>query len=244
MVARYSRMRLTREQRSALIDVALATSCLTAINTTAHFTELASSRATVPLGVAALVALALARGYTPRSLGLSRHTVKRGLRWAFGSAALVAAVAGVGLTLPWTRELFLNEAYSNLRRALAAALIIIPLQTVVPEELAFRGVLHSALDKLGGTKGVFLGGSVFFGLWHISSSLGLTASNAGLRAILGSGHAAQWIGVGLAVCATGMAGAVFTWLRHHTNSVMAPIGLHWALNSIGALAAAAAWMWF
>ncbi|WP_151640678.1 CPBP family intramembrane glutamic endopeptidase [Corynebacterium sp. 11A] len=237
------RPRLSGSRRSALIDVALLVGSLAIINSLAHFTELASYRFTVALGVAAMVLVAFARGYTPQSMGISRSTLRRGARWAGLSMGAVILVVGAGLALPFTREFFLNDSYATLRRALLAALVIIPLQTVVPEELAFRGMLHASLDRLGGTKLVFGAGSLLFGLWHISSSLGLTASNAGLSGLLGSGSLATWIGVGLAVLATAGAGAVLTWLRHHTDSVIAPIGLHWALNATGALAAAAAWTW-
>ncbi|WP_151528891.1 MULTISPECIES: CPBP family intramembrane glutamic endopeptidase [Corynebacterium] len=237
------RPHLSRSRRSALIDVALLVGSLAIINSLAHFTELASYRSTVPLGVAAMVLVAFARGYTPQAMGISRATLRRGARWAGISMAAVILVVGAGLALPLTREFFLNDSYATLRRALLAALVIIPLQTVVPEELAFRGMLHASLDRLGGTKLVFGAGSVLFGLWHISSSLGLTASNAGLSGLLGSGSLGTWIGVGLAVLATAGAGAVLTLLRHHTDSVIAPIGLHWALNATGALAAAAAWTW-
>lgn len=237
------RPHLSRSRCSALIDVALLVGSLAIINSLAHFTELASYRSTVPLGVAAMVLLSFARGYTPQAMGISRSTLRRGARWAGISIAAVILVVGAGLALPFTREFFLNDSYATLRRALLAALVIIPLQTVVPEELAFRGMLHASLARLGGTKLVFGAGSVLFGLWHISSSLGLTASNAGLSGLLGSGSLATWIGVGLAVLATAGAGAVLTWLRHHTDSVIAPIGLHWALNATGALAAAAAWTW-
>jgi len=223
------------------IDVTAVITGLAAINLTAHFTELSSAVATVPIGVACLVVMAKARGMTLTDLGLGRGTRRKGLFYGLGAAALVLAGVGIALALPITREFFFNEAYSSLRTALIAALILIPLQTVLPEELAFRGVLHGTLARMGGTKAVFIGGSLLFGLWHVASSLSLTATNVGLTSFLGSGTAAQWAGVGLAVIATAGAGFGLTWLRHRTDSVLAPIGLHWALNAVGALAAAAAW---
>lgn len=223
------------------VDVLAVILGLATINLTAHFTSLSSAIATVPVGVAALLAMAKARGMTLADLGLGRGTRRRGLYYGLGAATLVLATVSAAVALPVTRGFFFNEAYANLRTALFAALILIPLQTVLPEELAFRGVLHGTLARMGGTKAVFIGGSALFGLWHIASSLSLTATNVGLTAMLGSGTAAQWAGVGLAVVATAGAGAGLTWLRHRTDSVLAPIGLHWALNAVGALAAAAAW---
>lgn len=223
------------------VDVVAVIVGLVTINLTAHFTSLSSAMATVPVGVACLVVMAKVRGMTLADLGLGHGTRRKGLYYGLGAAALVLGVVAVAVALPVTRGFFFNESYASLRTALLAALIIIPLQTVLPEELAFRGVLHGTLHRMGGTKTVFIGGSVLFGLWHVASSLSLTATNVGLTALLGSGSAAQWAGVGLAVAATAGAGAGLTWLRHRTGSVLAPIGLHWALNAVGALAAAAAW---
>lgn len=224
-----------------VLNVIAVITALAVINVTAHFSQLAAVATTVPVGVAILLVIARANGMTWRDLGLGRHTHGRGLLYGLGAAALVVVGVGIAVALPFTREFFFNESYASLRTALIAALVIIPLQTVLPEELAFRGVLHGTLARMGGTKLVFIGSSLLFGLWHIASSLNLTASNAGLTAFLGSGTAAQWTGVGAAVVATAAAGAGLTWLRHHTGSVIAPIGLHWALNAVGALAAAAAW---
>lgn len=223
------------------VDVLAVVTGLVAINLTAHFTSLSSAMATVPVGVACLVVMAKVRGMTLADLGLGRGTRRKGFYYGAGAAVAVLAAVAIAVALPMTRGFFFNESYASLRTALLAALIIIPLQTVLPEELAFRGVLHGTLHRMGGTKAVFIGGSLLFGLWHVASSLSLTATNVGLTAMLGSGTAAQWIGVGLAVVATAGAGAGLTWLRHHTGSVLAPIGLHWALNAVGALAAAAAW---
>ena len=118
---------------------------------------------------------------------------------------------------------------------------VIFLYLVIPEELAFRGVLHGALERAWGARGVFAAGSLLFGLWHIASSLGLTSGNAGLTAVLGGGVWGQVLGIAGAVVATAAAGFVFTWLRSRSGSILAPIALHWSLNGVGALAAALVW---
>lgn len=233
-----SRLRLHAHDIASVIAVIAG---LAAINVTAHLTELSTVAIVVPVGVTTLLVIAKARGMSWTDLGLGRAHIGKGLAYGTGAVVLVAAVIALALAIPATRGFFFNESYASIRTALIAALVIIPLQTVLPEELAFRGLLHGRLKRLGGTKAVFIGGSVLFGLWHVASSLSLTATNVGLTKILGSGSAAQWAGVGLAVVATAGAGAGLTWLRHHTGSVLAPIGLHWALNAVGALAAAAAW---
>ena len=109
--------------------------------------------------------------------------------------------------------MFLNDHYATLSGALIASMVIIPLQTVIPEELAFRGVLHGALDRAWGWRGVAAAGSLLFGLWHIATSIGLTASNVGFTRILGGGVFGMVAGVVGAVLATAAAGFVFTWLR-------------------------------
>jgi membrane protease YdiL (CAAX protease family) len=140
-----------------------------------------------------------------------------------------------------TRPMFLNNHYATISGALIASMVIIPLQTVIPEELAFRGVLHGALNRAWGFRGVALVGSLLFGLWHVATSLGLTSNNVGFTRLFGGGIAGMLAGVTLAVLATGAAGFVFSWLRRRSGSLIAPIALHWSLNGLGALAAALVW---
>jgi membrane protease YdiL (CAAX protease family) len=155
--------------------------------------------------------------------------------------ALVVMVIAVGVLLPLTRPMFMNNHYATISGALVASMIIIPLQTVIPEELAFRGVLHGALNRAWGFRGVALAGSLMFGLWHIATSLGLTSSNVGFTRLFGGGVLGMLAGVTLAVTATAVAGFVFSWLRRRSGSLIAPIALHWSLNGLGALAAALVW---
>ena len=112
---------------------------------------------------------------------------------------MVVSVIAIGALLPWTRPMFMNNNYATLSGALIASMIIIPLQTVIPEELAFRGVLHGALNRAWGFRGVAAAGSLLFGLWHIATSLGLTSSNVGFTRIFGGGVLGTVAGVVLAV---------------------------------------------
>lgn len=147
-------------------------------------------------------------------MGLHRSPLLKGLKWGTALVGIVAGVVAIAVTLPFTRVFFRNDAYASLRVALFAALVVIPIKTVIPEEPAFRGVLQGSLTLLGGVRTALVGGAAFFGLRHVATSLGLTASNAGLG---------------------------FTWLRHRTGSAVVPMGLHWALNSAGTVAAAVNW---
>lgn len=223
------------------VDIAVVVLVLVLTNLIAHFTTPWASIATVPAAAVGLVILVRSRGLGWAELGLSRQHSKSGLVYALAAVALVVAVISVGVLLPITRPMFMNHHYATISGAVIASMVMIPLQTVIPEELAFRGVLHGALNRAWGFRGVAVAGSVLFGLWHIATSLGLTSSNVGFTRLFGGGIIGLVAGVMLAVLATGVAGFVFSWLRRRSGSLIAPIALHWSLNGMGALAAALVW---
>jgi membrane protease YdiL (CAAX protease family) len=233
--------RSTVQHFRVYVDVAVVIAVLVLTNLLAHFTTAWANIVVVPVGALALVALMRSRGLGWGEIGLGRQHWRSGARYALTAVAIVGAVIAIGAALPWTRPMFLNNHYATISGALLASMLIIPLQTVIPEELAFRGVLHGTLDRAWGFRGVATLGSVLFGFWHIASSLGLTSGNVGFTRILGTGFGAMMVGVVGAVIATGAAGFVFTWLRRRSGSLLAPIALHWSLNGMGALAAAAVW---
>ncbi len=223
------------------VDVALVVVVLALTNLIAHFTTPWAGVATVPVAAVGLVALLRFNGLGWAELGLGRDHWKSGAAYALAATGLVVTVIAVGVLLPQTRPMFMNNRYATISGALVASMIIIPLQTVIPEELAFRGVLHGALSRAWGFRGVALAGSLLFGLWHIATSMGLTSSNVGFTRLLGGGVLGMLAGVTLAVVATAAAGFVFSWLRRRSGSLIAPIALHWSLNGLGALAAALVW---
>jgi uncharacterized protein len=223
------------------LDVAVVVVMLVFTNLIAHFTTPWASVGTVPAAAVALVLLMRASGLDWVDLGLGREHWRSGMGYALAAVAIVMSVIAVGVLLPMTRPMFMNNHYATISGALIASMIIIPLQTVIPEELAFRGVLHGTLNRAWGFRGVALAGSLLFGLWHVSTSLGLTSNNVGFTRLFGGGIVGMLAGVTLAVLATGAAGFVFSWLRRRSGSLIAPIALHWSLNGLGALAAALVW---
>ena len=223
------------------LDIVVVVVVLVLTNLIAHFTTPWASIATVPAAAVGLVVLMRYRGLGWADLGLGREHWKPGLAYALGAVAVVASVIALGILLPMTRPMFMNNHYATISGALIASMVVIPLQTVIPEELAFRGVLNGALYRAWGFRGVGLGGSLLFGLWHVATSLGLTSNNVGFTRLFGGGFAGMLAGVMLAVLATGSAGFVFSWLRRRSGSLIAPIALHWSLNGLGALAAALVW---
>ncbi|WP_046317717.1 CPBP family intramembrane glutamic endopeptidase [Mycobacterium sp. UM_Kg1] len=225
----------------AVVDVAVVVVVLALANVIAHFTTPWAAVATVPATAVGLIALVRYSGLTWTELGLGRAHWRSGLGYALAAVLVVVSVIAVGVLLPVTRPLFLNNHYATLSGALVASMVVIPLQTVIPEELAFRGALHGALHRAWGFRGVAAAGSLLFGLWHVATSLGLTSNNVGFTRIFGGGFLGMLAGVTLAVLATAVAGFVFSWLRRRSGSLIAPIALHWSLNGVGALAAALVW---
>jgi uncharacterized protein len=223
------------------VDIAVVVVVLALSNLIAHFTTPWAGIATVPAAAIGLLILVRARGLGWAELGLGRDHWRSGVGYALAAVAVVVSVIAIGAVLPLTRPMFLNNNYATISGAVIASMIIIPLQTVIPEELAFRGVLQGALNRAWGFRGVAAAGSLLFGLWHIATSLGLTGSNVGLTHLFGGGILGMVAGVVLAVAATAFAGFVFTWLRRRSGSLIAPIALHWSLNGLGALAAAVVW---
>jgi membrane protease YdiL (CAAX protease family) len=223
------------------VDIAVVVVVLALTNLVAHFTTPWASVATVPAAAVGLLVLLRSRGLGWAELGLGREHWKAGVGYAAAAVALVLTVIAVGALSPWTRPMFMNDHYATVSGALIASMVIIPLQTVIPEELAFRGVLHGALNRAWGVRGVAAAGSLLFGLWHVATSLGLTKGNVGFTRLLGGGFVGELAGVLIAVAATAAAGFIFTWLRRRSGSLLAPIALHWSLNGMGALAAALVW---
>jgi len=142
------------------VDVALVVVVLALANLIAHFTTPWAGVVTVPVAAVGLVGWLRINGLGWAELGLGRDHWKSGAAYALAAVALVLAVITVGALLPLTRPMFMNNHYSTISGALVASMIVIPLQTVIPEELAFRGVLHGALNRAWGFRGVALAGSL------------------------------------------------------------------------------------
>ncbi|WP_228389205.1 CPBP family intramembrane glutamic endopeptidase [Cumulibacter manganitolerans] len=208
---------------------------LLGLNLAAHTTGLPAA-VVIPVGAAVLAVLAWASGLRIRSLGLHHHHLRHGLKVGLLSAAAVAAVLAVALLIPQTAQFFHDTRYASLSEVATAVLVMIPLTTVLPEELAFRGVLDGALQQHLGRTGSYAVGALAFGAWHVLTTGALTRGNSGLGGIVGSGLTGQLLSIGGVVAATSAAGVALIWLRRHTGSLLAPIGLHWAINGLAAIA--------
>lgn len=195
-----------------------------------------------PVVAGVLVLLARLAGLSWADLGLCRRSARRGAVYAAVAVGAVALVYVAGALLPATSSAFLDSRYRlALGPALLLALVVIPLHTVLLEEVAFRGVLLGLVRHRVGTRRAVLVSSGLFGLWHIVPSLRLGTQNQALNSVLGSTGWAQVLVVAGTVVFTGTAGVLFCELRRRSGSVLAPAGLHWATNGLGVLVSALIW---
>jgi len=197
-----------------------------------------------PVCAAVLLGLARLAGLSWQELGLGPGTWRRGMKWAGAIIGIVAVILAAGAALPFTRDAFRDSRYHlDLGQALLTAFVLIPIGTVLLEEVAFRGVLWGLLRRIGGTAMATGVSSALFGLWHILPSLGLATDNEAIGSAVGQGRSAQVIAVLGTVAFTAASGVVFCELRRRSGSLLAPAGLHWAVNGLSVLASAAVWAW-
>ncbi|GAA4767892.1 CPBP family intramembrane glutamic endopeptidase [Actinomycetospora chibensis] len=183
-------------------------------------------------GVAAMVTVARLLGLTWADLGIGRGTWGAGLRW--GGAAIAVAVLGYGAVLVAAPELLENPqlAGASPGALLLRGLVLIPLGTVLAEELAFRGVLQGHSVRSLSARVALSVTAVAFGLWHLTVAMGPSA--VPLPPTL------QWTSALTVLAVTVVGGLALGWLRHRTGSVLAPIGLHLGTNAVGLVAAGVA----
>jgi uncharacterized protein len=197
-----------------------------------------------PVCAAGLLTLARLAGLSWAELGLGPGTWRRGLAWAGVIIGAVAVVYTVGAALPLTRDAFRDSRYDfGWGEAFLTAFVLIPVGTVLLEEVAFRGVLWGLVRRVRGTTAATIVSSTLFGLWHILPSLGLSSDNEAIGSAVGRGKSAQLVTVLATVAFTALAGVVFCELRRRSGSLLASASLHWATNGLGVLASAAVWAW-
>ena len=192
----------------------------------------------VGLGLTAgLLALARAGGLTPADLGLARSTWPAGLRWGATAAALIGLAYALAYLLAPVRQSLPESEGGIGRAALWTLLVVIPLGTVLPEELAFRGLLLPLLGRSRGPLAATLVSSGLFGLWHVLPSLGGGTANAAIAGVVGADAAGTAVRVVATVLFTSVAGVVLCWLRLRSGSLLAPLLAHWTVNGLGVIVA-------
>jgi membrane protease YdiL (CAAX protease family) len=182
------------------------------------------------LAIAALVvAVGRAAGLSWPDLGLARAHLRRGLGLGAAVAALVALVFAVATLVAPLAAFFDDDgvAADSGFDQWFTPLIRIPVGTAIFEELLFRAVLVGLFIRLRDLRFAVVASSVIFGLWHIVPAW--EGATGGVAAIVGT-----IIGT---VAITTVAGLAFALLRSRSNSVVAPMLAHAAINS-GAYVAA------
>ena len=194
----------------------------------------------VPIGwsglVLALVLLAAVLAWarfvdrlTPLELGLTRKHLLRGARLGL-LVALAAALPSL-LFLRFPPLVGQSIAYSPLASLSTEALlwrafVSMPLDTAIPEEIAFRGVLLATLRRRFADRAAMLVSAAVFTAWHgvvVSRTIALTNLDAEpLLAALGL------IGAFIAI---GCGGVLFAWLRLTSGHLAGSIVAHWAFNA-------------
>jgi membrane protease YdiL (CAAX protease family) len=206
------------------------------------FLAIRSVDADVAVALAAagvLLVVGRASGLDWNELGLAKQTWRRGLLYATGALLLVLGLYAVLLVTPLDVLLDDDRYDQGLRQAWVTALLVVPLGTVLWEELAFRGVLWAQLARRWSTGVATVVSSLLFGLWHALPALRFADANEAVGTVADSSNAT--IGTVLVtIVVTSVGGVILCELRRRSGSLLAPIGLHWAVNGLGVLAVALA----
>jgi membrane protease YdiL (CAAX protease family) len=230
----------TRRQ-TAVLGTTLVVAALAVLNVAKHV--LPGSGVTLSVAAAhALVAFARWTGLSWEQLGLGRDRLRPGAVWAGAAVGVVAAVYLLGVLLPATREAFLDPRYHmGASQAAVTAFVLIPLRTVLLEEVAFRSVLWGMLSRHMSSWAVVAVSSALFGLGHVLPSLSYASAHPGLDPWSETGALTTALVALGTVLFTAAGGVVAGELRRRSGSVVASVGMHWATNGLGVLFGLAAW---
>lgn len=174
-----------------------------------------------------IVMIAVTAGMRCEDLGLCRDRLAAGARLGGIAAAVISAGLVLAAATPVTRGWFDDDRVAVTAPAMLwSVLVVIPIGTVLAEELVFRGVIVGLLSQRLRPAATLVVSAIIFGLWHLAPA---------------ATDGASWTTLGGIMVATTIAGMSFTWLRLASSSLVAPIAAHLATNSI---AFAVAWAWF
>ena len=168
-------------------------------------------------------------GLTASDVGVAPRQLRSGAATGAACFAVVGGTIVAAAAAPWTSGFFEDErAEVGAAAMVARVALVIPLGTVLLEELAFRGLLLAQLRRVTTTTRAVATTAVGFGAWHV-----VTAWNSS------SGSTSARVGAVVAtVAVTTIAGAAFGALRVRTDSLVPPAAVHVATNSV---TFAAAW---
>ena len=212
----------------------LVTVAMLGIYNVARHLGLFGSQELVAAGVltAGLIGVARLARLSTDDLGLARSRLPGGAVLG-GIAFVFVAVAIVVVALVPATAGFLDDERVDVSSAglVYEVVVTILLVTVIPEELAFRGVLLASGSTQWGVRWAVLATSALFGLWHISPALTTASANTDVSEVTMASSGAL-AAVTVSVAATFVAGLVFCWLRLRSRSLLAPVLAHFATNAV------------
>jgi CAAX protease family protein len=181
-------------------------------------------------GATLLIVAVAARGLgmTPHEMGLARRNAARSTVIGAGLALLVVALSLTALRLgPFVsgRVTYAPLKHEAVPPLLFHALIALPLQTALPEELAFRGLLLGLLLRSLSPRRALVVMSAVFVAWHIVVQAQTLAQTNVATALLIVPAAI------VAVAALFAGGIIFGLLRLRTGNLAGAIAAHWWFNA-------------
>lgn len=181
--------------------------------------------------VAISIAFARALGLDAAAVGLSRVHFARGAAVGAGLGFAGASLAVGALRLVAPAMVGQQVEYAPLAEVTEIELarhvaVLLPFGTVIPEELAFRGVLLGGLMRRLRQRDALIISGAAFALWHLGVAV-VTVDDTTLRSP--NPWFALAVVVALAVVFVG--GSALAWLRLRTRSLATTITLHWVFNA-------------
>jgi membrane protease YdiL (CAAX protease family) len=181
--------------------------------------------------VAISIAFARAIGLDAAGLSLGRVPFARGAAVGAGLGLVGATLAVCALRLIAPAIAGQQVEYAPLSQVTEVELarhvaVLLPLGTVIPEELAFRGVLLGGLLRRMRQRDALIVSGAAFALWHLGVAIA-TVDDTTL------GSPSPWFGLAIVV-ALGvvlLGGSALAWIRLRTRSLATTIALHWVFNA-------------
>ncbi len=160
------------------------------------------------------------QGYRPRDF-----LPEQRLGWRLGLVCFLAFAAGFSLNLGHVGPIVeaVTAQGTNAIPLLGAAVLIPLLTAGLAEELVFRGVLHTRLERTWGRTVAWLLTAVLFTAWHLPTRYLLASGVEGSAGDLAS----VLVGTGLPVLVVGL---VFGAAWDRWRNLPALIAAHWAID--------------
>jgi CAAX protease family protein len=183
---------------------------------------------------AALVGVSLVAA---RVLGLDAATLGVGragaLRGAVTGALVAGTIAAVDVAVLRVAPSIIDQplGYAPLTRVSADDLerhigLFLPLGAVIPEEVAFRGVLLGGLLRRYSARSAIGASAAAFALWHITVAMHTVGDTSLAQTALFAPAVAGTIVVVF------VGGVIMAGLRVATGTLMTSIAAHWVFNAV------------